>query len=98
MKLNLFVVVLLITADIGTVGPFFQTVFLKRWVLFVFTWWQLNDPAVREFRGVSVDVICFLPVFLGGGGQQNWRALHGYTRKAGDIGPSQDFESLHQHC
>lgn len=39
--------------------------FLKRWVLFVFTWWQLNNPAVREFRGVSVDAIRFLPVFLG---------------------------------
>lgn len=33
--------------------------FLKRWVSFVFLWWQLNNPAVREFGGVFIDRIFF---------------------------------------
>lgn len=33
--------------------------FLKRWVSFVFLWWQLNNPAVREFGGLFIDMIFF---------------------------------------
>lgn len=38
---------------------FSDCVFLKRWVLFVFIWWQLNNPVVREFGGVFIDMILF---------------------------------------
>lgn len=34
-------------------------VFLKRRVLFVFTWWQLNNPAVREFGRGFIDTKFF---------------------------------------
>lgn len=41
----------------------FQTVcFLKLWLLFVFIRWQLNNPAVREFGDVFIDIVFFLEV------------------------------------
>lgn len=63
----MFVVLLLIMAGSGLwverlvllCFVFSDCVFLKRRVLFVFIWWQLNNPAVREFERVFIDIIFF---------------------------------------